>query len=79
MAVALRRHQPTRAVFSHKAVNESYAQFDALIDAVRRGNQPTRATSDLPKAKVRAFDERLEELIWATEWIHLALARSPGE
>lgn len=79
MAAALRRHEPIRIVFSHKAVNESYAQFDALISAVRRANEGTRNASALPKAKARAFEERLEELFWATEWLHLALARSPGE
>ncbi len=79
MAIALRRRQPTRVVFSHKAVNESYAQFDGLIGAVRRGIEAARMESDTPQVKAQTFDERLEELIWATEWVHLALARSPGE
>lgn len=79
MATALRRHEPTRAVFSHKAVNVSYAQFDTLAGAVRRANEATRIESKTPAVEARAFDERLEELFWATEWLHLALARSPGE
>jgi len=79
MAAALRRRQPTSVIFSHVVVNKSYAHFEALIRAVRRANEATRAASAAPEAKSRAFDERLEELIWATEWVHLALARSPGE
>jgi hypothetical protein len=74
MAVALRRSEPTHIVFSHKAVNESYAQFDALFGAIRRAHEATPVAGGN-----QAFDERLEELIWATEWVHLALARSPGE
>ena len=26
----------------------------------------------------RGFTENIEELIWATEWVHRALARRPG-
>jgi hypothetical protein len=79
MASALRKRQPTSVVFSHRAVNESYAHFEALFGAVRRANEATRAANATSARKVRAFDERLEELIWATEWVHLALARAPGE
>jgi hypothetical protein len=79
MAVALRRREPTHIVFSHKAVNKSYAQFNALIGAVRLANEATHIASGTPAVKARAFDELVEELIWAIEWVHLALARSPGE
>jgi len=78
MAGAVRRGEPTKVIFSHKVVNKSYAQFDELVTAIRRANDVATVASELPD-KARAFDERLEELIWATEWVHLALARSPGE
>jgi hypothetical protein len=78
MAVAVRRREPTNVIFSHKVVNKSYAQFDALFSAIRRTNEVPRIASGAPD-KARAFEEALEELIWATEWVHLALARSPGE
>ncbi len=80
MAVALRRRQPTSVVFSHKAVNSSYAQFEALVAAVRRANVAAHAQHGVQdKAAWQAFEERLEELIWATEWVHMTLARAPGD
>jgi hypothetical protein len=78
MAVAVRRREPTNVIFSHNVVNKSYSQFDALFSAIRRTNEVPRVASGAPD-KARAFEEALEELIWATEWVHLALARSPGE
>ena len=27
----------------------------------------------------KAFDADLEELLWATEWLHLSLAAKPGD
>jgi hypothetical protein len=79
MAAALRRREPTSIVFSHRAVNESYAQFTALIEAMRKGlddARPTRIEKDA--AAWRSFEEHVEELIWATEWLHMTLARAPG-
>ncbi|MBW2458385.1 MAG: hypothetical protein JRI68_28035 [Deltaproteobacteria bacterium] len=77
MAGAVRRGEPTNVIFSHKKVNKSYAQFDELIGSVRRANEVARVESDGPD-KARIFDERWEELVWATEWVHLAMASSPG-
>jgi hypothetical protein len=77
MAVAMRRNLPTSTVFSHQAVNKSYAHFDALIAAVRRANERVHGG---PNGQSRgAFDQSLEELIWATEWLHMTLARRPGD
>jgi len=76
MAVALRKRQPTSVVFSHKSVNKSYADFNALMSAMRRTNEAWRANDG---EMWPAFEESLEELIWATEWVHMALARPPGE
>jgi hypothetical protein len=79
MAVALRRRQPTSIVFSHSGVNKSYAHFDALITAMRRANDGAHGRHGVKDDQAwRAFDERLEELIWATEWVHMTLARPPG-
>ena len=73
MAGALRRGQPTSIVFSHHAVNESYREFDALISAMRGvdGVEDAAARHDL--------ELHLEELVWATEWLHMTLARPPGQ
>jgi hypothetical protein len=79
MAAALRRREPTSIVFSHRAVNASYAQFAALIEAMRKGldvSRPAQSVTD-PGAW-RSFEEHVEELIWATEWLHMTLARAPG-
>lgn len=76
MAVALRRRQPTKIVFSHQKVNASYAHFDGLFAAMRTANDAAR-DGDASESR-RAFDQRLEELIWATEWVHTTLARPPG-
>lgn len=75
MAVALRRREPTSTVFSHRAVNNWYAHFSELVDSMRRANDGHVGDR---QAK-RAFDERIEELIWATEWVHMTLARRPGD
>jgi hypothetical protein len=80
MAVALRRRQPTSIVFSHHAVNTSYATFEALVVSMRHANEVARELhGNADQVVWRAFDERLEELIWATEWVHMTLARRPGE
>lgn len=80
MAGALRRRDPTSIVFSHRAVNESYAQFSALIEAMRKGLEGARSTdASRDAAAWRAFEEHVEELIWATEWLHMTLARAPGD
>jgi hypothetical protein len=80
MAVALRRKLPTSTVFSHDAVNKSYAHFGALIAAMRRANDAAREKFTPDEQSLwRTFDESLEELIWATEWVHMTLARRPGD
>ena len=80
MAVALRRREPTSTVFSHRAINGSYANFDEIATAMRRSVEIARELHGADGAGAwRALDEHLEELIWATEWLHMALARRPGE
>jgi len=80
MAVALRRREPTSVVFSHRAVNDSYSQFAALVASMRQAHdvaRRARGAGDEPAW--RAFEEHVEELIWSTEWVHMALARQPGD
>jgi hypothetical protein len=86
MAVAIRRRLPTSTVFSHKTVNGSYAQFERLFASVRAATVDARDARDASRrpgaedtALWRAFDESIEELIWATEWVHMTLARRPGD
>jgi hypothetical protein len=80
MAVSMRRRLPTSTVFSHKAVNTSYAQFEKHFAAVRHANGVAHELHGAKDPTLwRAFDESLEELIWATEWVHMTLARRPGD
>jgi len=78
MAIALRKKEPTSVVFSHRAVNRSYAHFSELILAIRRQSELASRSAPQDAAARRALDEHVEELIWATEWLHMALARPPG-
>lgn len=79
MAVALRLRKPTSIVFSHDLVNSSYAQFETLIAAIRRDDDIARELHSRADPETwRAFEECIEELTWATEWLHMALARPPG-
>ncbi len=80
MAGALRRKKPTSIVFSHDVVNESYAQFEAMHVAMRRANDAAKERqAELDSEEWRAFEEHVEELIWAAEWVHLTLARRSGD
>lgn len=80
MAVALRRREATSVVFSHRAVNDSYGQFAKLIASMREANEVARELRGAKSEQEwRAFEERVEELIWATEWVHMTLVRRPGE
>jgi hypothetical protein len=80
MAVAMRRKLPTSTVFSHKTVNSSYAHFEKFFAAVRTANGEARQRQGAEDSPAwRAFDESIEELIWATEWVHMTLARRPGD
>jgi hypothetical protein len=79
MAGCLRRKEPTSIVFSHAAVNRSYADFEQFFTAMRRAQDSQRAPRADPATPARrAFEECVEELIWATEWVHMTLARTPG-
>jgi len=80
MAGSLRRREPTSIVFSHRAVNSSYAHFDELVNAMRHALDVSRELhGETDRAAWRALDEHIEELVWATEWLHMTLARAPGE
>jgi hypothetical protein len=79
MAVALRRREPTSIVFSHHAVNGWFAHFNELIEAMRHATEVARELHAGEDREWRDFDEHVEELIWATEWVHMTLARRPGE
>lgn len=80
MAVALRRREPTQIVFSHRAVSSSYAHFEELVASMRHVVEVARELHGGEDAQAwRAFETHLEELIWAAEWLHMTLARRPGE
>lgn len=77
LAVGLRREQPVWTVFSHKAVNGSFEHFNALSEAARKDVARVRALGTA--APWDAFTTHLEEVLWATEWLHLSMARKPGD
>jgi hypothetical protein len=78
MAAALRDRKPTNVVFSHKAVNASFAEFGTWTESMRRHIAEAKKTQ-ANLEQWRAFEEHLEELIWSTEWVHMTIARPPGE
>jgi hypothetical protein len=80
MASALRRREPTSLVFAHRSVNSSYAHFEALVASMREAIDVARELhGDRDAAAWGPFDTHIEELVWSTEWLHMTLARRPGE
>jgi hypothetical protein len=77
LAVGLRRKEAVWSVFSAKMVSGSFSHFDEIAAAVRKDIARMRAGMP-PTDAERAFDAHLEEVLWATEWLHMSLARAPG-
>ena len=78
LAVKLRRNEPVLALFSHRAVNESFAHFQQLGAALRASLADSRPKTPEAQAAWGTFDTDFEELLWATEWLHMSLASEPG-
>jgi hypothetical protein len=78
LAVRLRRNEPVLAVFAHRAVNESFAHFQELGAALLSSLNEVRPKTPEAQAAWRTFDSDFEELLWATEWLHMSLASKPG-
>jgi hypothetical protein len=78
LAVKLRRREPVLVLFPQKAVNDSFRRFQALSQPLRESFVQSRPTSSESQAAWSTFDSDLEELLWATEWMHMSLAKSPG-
>lgn len=80
MAGALRRREPFSIVFSHGAVNKSYEHFETLVNAVRSANDIARDLHGKQNPEDWSqFEHHVEDLIWAGEWLHITLARPPGD
>ena len=77
LAVGLRRREAVWTVFSQRMVNVSFEHFDELATAIKKENLRVRAGMP-PTDDERKFDAHLEEVLWATEWLHMSLARAPG-
>ncbi len=77
LAVGLRRQEAVWTVFSQKMVNTSFEHFDELAAAIKKDLATVRAGMP-PTDDERKFDAHLEEVLWATEWLHMSLARAPG-
>lgn len=78
LAVKLRKNQPVLAVFSHRKVNESFEHFQKLGDRLRESLATSRPMTPDAQAAWQTFDADFEELLWATEWLHMSLASKPG-
>jgi hypothetical protein len=78
LAVKIRRREPVLAVFSHRAVSDSYAHFQELSDALREALVDSRPMTPDAQAAWNTFDSDFEELLWATEWLHMSLGNRPG-
>ena len=78
LAVKLRRNEPVLAVFSHHRVSDSFAHFQQLDAALRSSLAESRPATPEAQAAWSTFDADFEELIWATEWLHMSLAGTPG-
>lgn len=78
LALKLRKGEPVLAVFSHKVVSDSYAHFQDLEAALRASLAGFRATHPDLQGAWQTFDADFEELLWATEWLHMSLANRPG-
>jgi len=79
VAAKLRRNEPILGLLRQKDVNDSFAIFQELGEPLRESFVESRPMTLESQAAWRGFDEDLEELIWATEWMHMNLARSPGD
>jgi hypothetical protein len=78
LAAKLRRSEPVLAVFSHRVVSESFAHFQELGEGLRESLAVSRPMTPDAQAAWRTFDSDFEELLWATEWLHMSLAKQPG-
>jgi hypothetical protein len=78
LAVKLRRGEPVLALFSHKAVNASFAHFQELSESLRESLAESRPMTSETREAWKTFDADFEELLWATEWLHMSLAAKPG-
>jgi hypothetical protein len=77
LAVGLRKQQPVW-LLSHKKVDASFAHFHALSEALRKELLRARPVASEGAAAWAPFDAHLDELLWATEWLHLSMAKPPG-
>ena len=77
LAVGLRKQEPVW-ILSHKTVDASFAHFHALSEALRVELARARPAAETEGAAWAPFDTHLDELLWATEWLHLSMAKRPG-
>ncbi len=78
LAVKLRRKEPVLVLFPQRAVNDSFRRFQELSEPLRDSFVRSRPMSAESQTAWSTFDTDLQELLWATEWMHMSLARSPG-
>jgi hypothetical protein len=79
MAVKLRGGRPLLGVFPFKAVSDSYVRFQRLEVAARAALAAQAPVLREARSAWKVLDSDLEEMFWATEWLHMSLAARPGQ
>ena len=77
IAVAVRRGEPVRTIFLHRSINASYTRLEGELRAALA--ELSAGTNGADASAARALDADLEELLWATTWLHLSLTKGFGE
>jgi len=79
LAVKLRRSEPVLGLFLRKDVNDSFQRFHSLREPLYHALFESRPITPESREGWHAFNQDLEELIWATDWLHVNLARGPAK
>src|SRR5262249_54068488 len=77
IATGLRRGKPVRSIFLARTINASHANLDGQTPAIR--DHVLDVACHAGSKVVAPLDVALEELFWATSWLHLSLTKNFGE
>jgi hypothetical protein len=79
LAVRLRRSEPVLGLLLRKDVNDSFQRFHSLVEPLCHALFESRPMTPDSREAWHTFDQDLEEVIWATDWLHVNLARGPAK
>ncbi len=78
LVAKLRHREPVLGIFPYDAVNESLADLEHLSEALRRGLADAHPATDEACAAWRTLCDDFEQVLWATESLHVSLASEPA-